>query len=255
MTGWQACLKADPIPWLLEPENPSVRYWTLTELLDRPADDPEVRGARAAIPRQPLVQELFARQHAAGHWGDEAVGKVLKVAGRNGNPEAALEAVLQVPVDSLVSEWHHSILDMYSTAAGIGVAEPAREAGAARAGAEEVPEDEITPADEEFEPLKGESLAKVFVAQHPGARQLISKRTGSGTLNVGPSLSPDGRRLVFLSEKELFSIEMFLADAETGKILRRLTKTATDPHFDRNETACISLRSRPLIRMLPEVGS
>jgi hypothetical protein len=71
VTDWQTRLKADPIPWLLEPENPSVRYWTLTELLDRPADDPEVRGARAAIPRQPLVQELFARQHADGHWGDD----------------------------------------------------------------------------------------------------------------------------------------------------------------------------------------
>lgn len=168
----------------------------------------------------------------AGNWGDEAVGKVLQVAGRNGNPEAALEAVLQVPIDSLVSEWHRSILDMYAEAADLEAAEPgpATDEGAAPEG--EIPAGGRTPADEDFKPLKGDKLAAVFAAQHDGARLLASKRTGSGTLNVGPSLSPDGSRLVFLSEKELFSIEMFLADAETGKIIRRLTKTATDPHFE-----------------------
>jgi hypothetical protein len=64
-------LRADPTEWLLEPENPSVRYWTLTDILDRPADDPEVREAKAAIAQQPLMQELFARQYPDGHWGDD----------------------------------------------------------------------------------------------------------------------------------------------------------------------------------------
>jgi len=40
----------DPIPWLLEAENPPIRTWTLRDLLLRPADDPEVQAARAAIP-------------------------------------------------------------------------------------------------------------------------------------------------------------------------------------------------------------
>ncbi len=64
-------LKNDPLPWLLEPENPSVRYWTLVDILDRLADDPEALEARAAIVQQPLVRELFALQHPEGHWGDE----------------------------------------------------------------------------------------------------------------------------------------------------------------------------------------
>ena len=68
---WKTVLKGDPLPWLLEPENPSVRYWTLTDVLDRPADDPDVREAQAAIAQQSLVQELFARQHPDGHWGDD----------------------------------------------------------------------------------------------------------------------------------------------------------------------------------------
>ena len=60
-----------PLPWLLEPENPSVRFWALHDLLDRPADDPEVVETRQAISEQPLVNDLFARQQPGGFWGDE----------------------------------------------------------------------------------------------------------------------------------------------------------------------------------------
>ena len=63
-------LNADPLPWLLEPADPSVRYWTLRDVLGRPPDDVDVLAARAAIAEQPLVRELFARQQPAGHWGD-----------------------------------------------------------------------------------------------------------------------------------------------------------------------------------------
>jgi hypothetical protein len=64
-------LNGDPLPWLLEPENPSVRYWTLIDILHRSARDPEVQTAKAAIPHQPIVQELFALQHPEGYWGDD----------------------------------------------------------------------------------------------------------------------------------------------------------------------------------------
>lgn len=62
-------------------------------------------------------------------------------------------------------------------------------------------------------------------------RPLITS-TERSRLNLAPSLSPDGQRLVFLSERGLFSIDMFLADATTGEVIRRLVRTATDPHFD-----------------------
>ncbi len=64
-------LKGDALPWLLDPENPSVRYWTLIDLLERPASDPEVQEARTAIAKQPLVKELFALQHPEGYWGED----------------------------------------------------------------------------------------------------------------------------------------------------------------------------------------
>src|SRR5690606_32234089 len=52
-----------------------------------------------------------------------------------------------------------------------------------------------------------------------------------GRLNVSPSLSPDGRRLAFLSERDVFSVDLYIADAQTGEVIRQLTRTAIDPHF------------------------
>jgi hypothetical protein len=71
MYNWQKYLKGDPLPWLLDPETPSVRYWTLVDLLDRPASDPQVQESRAALTAQPLVQELFSLQHPEGYWGED----------------------------------------------------------------------------------------------------------------------------------------------------------------------------------------
>ena len=71
MCKWQKYLNADPLPWLLDPENPSARYWTLTNILDRQASDPEVQRARAAIGEQPLVKHLFTLQYPEGYWGDD----------------------------------------------------------------------------------------------------------------------------------------------------------------------------------------
>ncbi len=64
------------------------------------------------------------------------------------------------------------------------------------------------------------------------AHGLITKESSGGDLNVAPSISPDGRRIVFFSERSQFSIDMYLADATNGKIIRSLVKTATDPHFE-----------------------
>ena len=64
------------------------------------------------------------------------------------------------------------------------------------------------------------------------ATSLVVEREGEQGINLGPSLSPDGSRVVFLSSRGLFSIDLFLADARTGKIIRRIVRTDTDPHFD-----------------------
>jgi hypothetical protein len=62
-------------------------------------------------------------------------------------------------------------------------------------------------------------------------RPLVDRRTG-GRLNVGPSISPDGRHIVFLSERDQYSIDVFLADGQSGVVLRKLVTMAGSGRFD-----------------------
>jgi Tol biopolymer transport system component len=65
----------------------------------------------------------------------------------------------------------------------------------------------------------------------PPETVVIGERAGGGTLNVGPALSPDGTRIAFLSERNRLAVDLYVADATTGRVIRRLTQSAVDPHF------------------------
>jgi Tol biopolymer transport system component len=69
-------------------------------------------------------------------------------------------------------------------------------------------------------------------APAPAAAALISNRHGGGRLNLAASLSPDGRRMVFLSERDQFSMDLYLADAQDGRVIRKLLTTATSAEFE-----------------------
>jgi Tol biopolymer transport system component len=64
------------------------------------------------------------------------------------------------------------------------------------------------------------------------ARPIITRSGRGGRVNLAPAVSPDGRRFAFMSELGNLDIELHLADAETGEVLRRLVRgTNFDPHF------------------------
>ena len=134
--------------------------------------------------------------YIGARWGDEVIAQLLRAGGRQRDPLLAISNVLGVQHDSLSAQWHASI----RSATGPVTAE--RQA-------------------------PGDTGAA-------GGRQfnLLNKRTTGGELSLGPALSPDGSRVVFLSERGLFSVEAFVADAATGRVQRRLTRTATDPHVE-----------------------
>lgn len=66
--------RPDPLPWLLEHENPSARYLALTGLLDRSTDDLEVLAARQAIPRWDAARAILDAQWPDGYWVAPGVG-------------------------------------------------------------------------------------------------------------------------------------------------------------------------------------
>jgi hypothetical protein len=64
------------------------------------------------------------------------------------------------------------------------------------------------------------------------AAAVVSSRTGGGRLNLAAAISPDGKRMIFLSERDQFSIDLFLADAMTGRVIRKLITTAANADFE-----------------------
>ena len=66
---------------------------------------------------------------------------------------------------------------------------------------------------------------------HTFGRPLTAGDNARMATNVSPSISPDGRHIVFFSSRDLFSIDLFLAETATGKIVRKLVDTALTQHF------------------------
>jgi len=64
------------------------------------------------------------------------------------------------------------------------------------------------------------------------ASRVLMKGKEMNPYNVSPSISPDGKNLMFLSTRDLYSIDLYLADAQTGKVRKKITETAVDPEFE-----------------------
>ena len=58
------------LDWLLEEDQPAIRYLTLRELLGRPESDPDVREARRRIPTTGWAAELLAQRDPGGWWNN-----------------------------------------------------------------------------------------------------------------------------------------------------------------------------------------
>jgi hypothetical protein len=75
---WQDQLKSDPLPWLLEPDDPGVRYLALRDLLDRPAADPELLAARRSAHMQGPIAAVLEAMAPEGYWVEPGPGYLPK---------------------------------------------------------------------------------------------------------------------------------------------------------------------------------
>lgn len=78
---WTSQLKGDPIPWLLEEDTPAVRHLALRQLLDQPADAPEVQQARAAAMHTDPIAAILAAERPEGFWVKPGPGYTPKYRG------------------------------------------------------------------------------------------------------------------------------------------------------------------------------
>ena len=68
METWKSVLNSDPIDWLLEEDNSSVRYFSLTELLEKPFSDNDVKATKDNIMRIGIVPKILSKQNENGYW-------------------------------------------------------------------------------------------------------------------------------------------------------------------------------------------
>lgn len=68
MNNWKSLRKQDQTEWLLEEENPSVRYFALTDLLEKNEDDSEVKDAKKLIMKTGIVPKILEKQNPKGYW-------------------------------------------------------------------------------------------------------------------------------------------------------------------------------------------
>jgi len=63
---WKKGLKADPTDWLLEPDDPGVRYLALRDIVD--ADEKEIKAAREKAHREGPIAKILDNMNPAGYW-------------------------------------------------------------------------------------------------------------------------------------------------------------------------------------------
>lgn len=80
---------------------------------------------------------------------------------------------------------------------------------------------------------KATFLATAQSRTHPDSvGRAVVPLSRSNDYNVSPSISPDGKLVAFFSSRGLFGIDLYLADAGTGKVVKKLASSASDRHID-----------------------
>lgn len=67
-------------------------------------------------------------------------------------------------------------------------------------------------------------------ARDAGAPVLVDGDLGA--MNLSPAVSPDGNYVAFFGRRDVFTIDLLIADSRTGQIVKRLTSPNRNEHFD-----------------------
>ena len=66
--NWQEILLGDTLSWLLEPEDPGVRYLALRDLVGLPKDDPDLLAAQTLAHQAGPIASILEKMEPEGFW-------------------------------------------------------------------------------------------------------------------------------------------------------------------------------------------
>ena len=201
--GMDALQQRQPPSWFAEG---MAEYLSIGP--NHPATDGVIRDA-ALSGKFPTIEDLERRQdeyfpyrygealwrYVGARWGDEIIGEIMQSTPTLGY-DRAFKRHLGLSLDELGSDWKDAMQSQY--------------------------------------------LPQVGQLDRPRkiATSLLTERKTGGIIPVyvAPALSDDGKYIAYISTGSLMRAEVFLdlylADAQTGKRLKRLTKSTMDPEFE-----------------------
>jgi len=72
--SWKNQLRSDSLPWLLESENPGVRYLAMRDLLDISPDDKKLKSARKLAHKEGPIAHILSKMNEEGYWQRAGTG-------------------------------------------------------------------------------------------------------------------------------------------------------------------------------------
>ncbi len=132
-------------------------------------------------------------EYIGGRWGDETIGQIL-LATPNVGVERAIKREIGLSLEDLSDEWREAMQDQH--------------------------------------------LPRIPEYQRPRrfAKPMLDERRSGSDIFLAPALSSDGKLIAFISTGSFIRGEVFfdlwLGNAETGKRIKRLVKSTTDPDFE-----------------------
>lgn len=76
--SWKNQLRSDSLPWLLESDNPGVRYLALRDLLDLSPDDKKLKSARKSAHKDGPIAKVLSKMEKEGYWVKPGPGYTQK---------------------------------------------------------------------------------------------------------------------------------------------------------------------------------
>jgi WD40 repeat protein len=199
--GLQTLAQVDPPLWFAEgmaeylsigPDHPLTSTWIR---------DAALNGRLPTIDQMTNRPDLFFPYrygmalwaYVGSRWGDESIGEIM-----NNSPSMGIARAFKqetgLSLDELSDEWRDAMQVQH------------------------------------LPPIAHLDRARKF------AQPLLTQRRSGGEIFLAPSLSNDGKRIVFLSNGNFYRgevfIDLWLGDATTGKRIKRLVKSTTNPNFE-----------------------